>query len=164
MADPKDTAEKRIAPRWIKILLGASLAVNLLVIGLGVGAGLRIKNASKDFGGGARGGIAFVAALERDDRRQLVQKTKDARRASQQDGRANMRQILADLRSDSFDIDAFQAALLAQQSRTKTAQDVIRTALVAQVAVMTAGERAAYADRIEAHLQRGKKRHGQKRP
>ena len=65
------TVSTRRSPLWMRILLGVSLALNLAVAGLVVGASLRLIGpdgppAPHTFGG------ALIRALPHDDRREIA--------------------------------------------------------------------------------------------
>lgn len=142
--------------RWALI---ASLAVNLGVAGMALGAW---------FHGGPGGREAMVRDLgfgPYDDA--LRPEDRDALRAAMRgklgDLVASRRQIagdvtavLAALRADPFDAEALDTALAAQQAhlsaRMKLGNDTMRDFL----AGLSQADRLAFADRLEAHLKRGR--------
>lgn len=143
---------------WLRIVFGLSLALNLLVLGVAVGAALR-------FGGpdGARRpppvvGAALYRELPRDDRRafrQAMEKSPQARGPGRKEVAG---QIAALLRASPFDISALQALLDDQAAQRGQWQKAASQALIAQLARMDPQERAAYADRVEEALSRSGQR------
>lgn len=143
---------------WLRIVFGLSLALNLLVLGVAVGAALR-------FGGpdGARRppqvvGAALYRELPRDDRRafrQAMEKSPQARGPSR---KAVAGQIAALLRTTPFDMSALQALLDDHAAKRGQWQMAANRALIAQLAQMDPQERAAYADRVEEALSRSGQR------
>lgn len=151
--DKPKTPRKRI---WLRVLFGASLAMNLLVIGLAVGAAFR-------FGGpdGVRPppssfGSAMYRALSPEDRRTMRTATKrspedhDARR------RAHAETIGAAVRAVPFDAVALQTMLQAQAERRDVWQKTVQTAWLKLLSEMSDEERAAYAERLEHSMTHGK--------
>lgn len=134
---------------WMRVLLGVSLALNLLVIGLVVGTMLR-------FGGpdGARQpprsvGLAMVRALPGEERRALLGKIRGEQRAQRGQREAETRLVLEALRADPFDRQALDQVLERQAEDRRDLQLEIQRAWLDRVARMDAGTRFEYADRIE---------------
>lgn len=162
------TPETRPAPagqpsrRWPKLLLAASLTVNLLVAGIVFGAVLHDR---RDHGSkppptrdAARTGgfTPFFDAMPRDARRQMETALRD--RGGLEPDRAALaeefRDLIAALRGEPFDPAALDAVLLAQHQRLSDRVLAGREVLVEQVTAMSAGERAEFADALEARFQR----------
>lgn len=151
--------------RWSRLVLVVSLGLNLLVAGLVVGsfAGKERRGpppaalSGRDMGYGP-----YIGALDREAR---VAASKDLRaqlpswRNLKAERAAHFRAVVAALRADPYDPDAL-AALMAQQ-RDMLARGQIAGAqtLLTQIDAMDASRRAAYADRLEAFLERGPKSH-----
>lgn len=150
--------------RRFRILLGLSLALNLLVVGIVAGAVWR--------SGGDRDGRwhrappslqnyaePYVRALPRAERRALH---KAIRQSHPQSGRAARREayaaMLAALRAEPFAPDAVEGILKAQRDRVVSVQSAAQAQWMASVMAMSPAERAAYADRLEERLKRGHKR------
>lgn len=140
------------APRWMRILLVVSLALNLLVAGLLVGAAL-------GEGGPGRGPRPaelalgpLARALDEGDRRAILQDL-HGHPGLQGLGRdrrnAGLREIAAALRADPFEPDRAKAALAAQAEEIAHAQSAVQDALIARLAAMSPEARRAFADRLE---------------
>ena len=147
------------APRmrgWVRVVLFVSLALNLAVVGLVAGVALR-------HGGEKRAGppradhmsLAYVRALDRTDREAI----RDAMRAALPDRaqlragqRAAFAAVLAAVRSDSFDPAEVERLLEAQFAVSEGRQQLGRQFLIERLGMMSAAERAAFADRVEENL------------
>ena len=108
------------SPLWLRVLLFASLAANLLVVGLVAGAA--------SYGGGramaARepGFGFFEAALDKADRaalRAAFLARAEGVRTPRREMRARMESILAALRADPYDPAALEAAMAAAAARAE---------------------------------------------
>lgn len=140
---------------WVRVLLGLSLALNLLVIGLIAGALLRGGGPDRMRDAPVHFGAALLRALPDEDRRAVMRTLRsDAPdRGSRRDA---ARQIASALRAEPFDAQALQTALAAQADRLDQLQRATRAAWLARVAQMSPDARAAYADRVEARLTRAR--------
>jgi len=135
-----------------------SLALNLLVVGLVAGAML---------GGGPResdgrtdtlrtlGLGPFALALPRDERAELVQRLdRAALRVERREIGAAMRALQVALRSDPFDRDRAEAALLRARGAAERVQAQGHAALLDQLQAMTPQQRADLAERLSRALRR----------
>lgn len=150
--------------RWLKPLLFASLAVNLLVAGVVLGAFLSPDGPrSRSEQGPARGiiGEPFIRALPKDDRRALVRDVMN-NRDNIQESRESLRQrfqsFLAVLRTDPFDTEEATRLLREQRQVAVKRQEIGEALLMKRLEEMTPDERAAYADALEKSLRRLRKR------
>lgn len=145
------------APRWMRIALVLSLAVNLLVAG--IVAGMIVTGGPGGRGGPDRRDVAglYTRALDAADRRALrrayLHQLRDAEGAR---GAvlAEFRDVLRILRSEPFDAAALQAALARQRARGAARQEEGQRLLAEVLQAMSPSERAAYADRLEEGLAR----------
>lgn len=160
---PAPQVERR-APRWMKITLILSLAANAVVLGLVAGVVLR--------GGPGDGGprmirdgiLPLTQALDPKDRREIGE---DIRRTLQaQDSRGDVQwehqKTLALLRADPFDAAAFAVHLEGQAARGMVRIKTSQEALIRHLNALSVEDRLAYADRVEAALQ--KRRNGPPKP
>lgn len=162
MADPlQDMAQPPAPPqkslRGLRIALGVSVALNLLVVGVVAGAILR--------DGGPRDRMVrdldlgpFTEALSPDDRaamrREFVARMPEmgeARRAM----RAEFRDLLALLRAEPFDPEAMRQVMTGQRARMQERVDLGQELLLQRLESMTPDARQAFADRLEDRLRRG---------
>ncbi len=154
--DPK---MDRKAPRWMKIVLGLSLAVNLLIFGVIFGAAMRHGEGWREAGGnGMREGFALLAALDREDRRAILREVRTVQDRSAR--RAQITQLLALLRAETLDVAALQELIAEQRSMGAQMQELMAASWTARIERMGAAERAAYADRLESWMSRRGPRHG----
>lgn len=144
--------------RWPKLLLAASLTLNVLVLSLVVGAHLREdrdqrRSPAPDRTMLREGGFApFFDAMPRDARKNMA----DALRAAGRDAgpdraalAADFRDFVAVLRVEPFDPAALSGVLAAQHARIEERVAAGRDILVGQIAAMSPDERAAFADALE---------------
>ncbi|MEL6913455.1 MAG: periplasmic heavy metal sensor [Pseudomonadota bacterium] len=146
--------------RGTRVALYLSLAFNLLVIGLVLGALVTQGQRAEDRRPPAAGEFGFgavIAALAPVERRALG---REMRRALRAEGRtrgalrAQLDGVVAALRADSFAPEAVSALLDVQLSEAEFRLALARDLFVARLAAMDAAERAAFADRLEAELAR----------
>lgn len=155
MSDETDMTARAGAPRWMKILLVVSLALNLLVVGMV--AGFAIKGGPKWHDGPPGGAGAMHRALSEADRVELKQRMIREFR-SEKGGRAAFRQemdgLVTLLRAETFDAAAAAERMARLRDvfdgRVASAQGL----LVDYWGEMSPADRAAYADRLEAEMQR----------
>ncbi|WP_226780489.1 periplasmic heavy metal sensor [Oceaniglobus trochenteri] len=147
-----------------RILLVLSLAANLLVVGVVVGAKLSDRGGHDDRRGPEQalreiGNVPFVMALPRDDRSALIKELGGTRskafRANRERLRERFEAVLALLRADDFDAEALRALMAEQRETLFERQKLGEDLLIARLSGMSAKDRAAYADRLDRSLRRG---------
>lgn len=152
-------------PRWARIALISSLALNVAVIGL-LG-GLMIAARDVAVGGLPIDGFRFVVQyLPEDDQNELrrnIVSNRDEMRALRTAMKENREALLAALRADPFDAGATSAAIKAQADATIRFSSTAREALIAQITALSLDERLAFADRIEEELKERRRRGGPRR-
>lgn len=160
MTETQNTApvQSPAAPRGVKIALAVSVALNLAVAGLAVGAWLGDgphKGMPRDMSFGP-----FSEALDDADRRAIrrallerVGEFREQREAA----RTEFEALLASLRADPFDPAALKAALAALEARNAERLELGRTLIETRLIEMSPEERAHFADRLEKGLRRGGK-------
>lgn len=159
--DPKVTAK---TPRTIKLVLVASLALNLLVLGAVSGAVLSGKGSKDQRVQMSHGLTPYVRALDKEQRRALGGefRSKGGKfRVSRDDVRTAYAPVLTLLRAENFDAVAFQAAMDAQSNafrdQNRSRDTAGRAGLVKVVGSMSTQERAAFAQALSEALERGPK-------
>ncbi|SMR71451.1 Heavy-metal resistance [Aliiroseovarius halocynthiae] len=164
MSDQTPQSETRPRRRWSRWVLVASLTVNLLVLGLVVGANFSgHRGHDFDHRGPERGAIRdlgfgpIAKALDDKDRREIGRafrresgSFKENRAALEQD----FNTLLQVLRSDRFDPVRFETALSAQADRLRARGETLRKLVAEKVAAMSVDERNAFADRLEDAVDR----------
>ena len=158
-----ETAPKRQG-RVLRIALIASLAVNLLIVGLVAGAFLSGgPKTTRGVGGGPGGFSPLARALEEEDRRATraaLRSRGKALRASRQGDRQDLQRVLAALRADPMDLSTIETIFAAQRTRAADRIEIGQAVLLERSQAMTPGERQAYADRVEGELAKGPRRKG----
>lgn len=140
---------------WVKVVLAVSLALNLGVAGLAVGAfvkngGPPPRHEDRDMGLGPLGD-----ALDRSDRRALRRAFLESFpefKAGRAAFRADFTALLAALRAEPFDSVALDAAVTVIADRNTERLATIRDIISDYLAQMTPETRTAFADRLEREL------------
>ncbi|MGX9357214.1 periplasmic heavy metal sensor [Roseobacteraceae bacterium S113] len=162
MADLQTDPPKTRVPVWVKIALVSSLALNLIVAGLVIGA-VSQGGPGKGPGMGRDGGATpFARALDKDDRRAVGREIRRSLRdgaggAQMEARRQGQSEALALLRAEEFDSDAFATVMARQADFTKTLAQTGSSVLSRHLGQMSYEERLDYADRVEEQLKKRRK-------
>lgn len=158
-----DTA-KRGFP-WGRVILFGSLAVNLMVAGLVIGAVLRghdggDRHHKRDHNPVLRqlGFGPFVQALPDAGKQALTQsilREAGSFRENRKKLREKFEAILTTLRADPYDPSELERLLTEQRQRLTERQALGQSLLLEQLAGMSAAERLSYADALDKALRRG---------
>jgi len=145
---------------WLRIVLAGSLALNLAVAGLAIGAVIRFRDDGGPKAGPPFGSMMF-RELDPETRRSLRQKAGGDHGSFHDRRRAEGAAILTLLRADPFEVEALTGFIEGQASSGRDFQKSVQQAWVARVGAMTVDERAAYADELQQRMRRphGPKRH-----
>lgn len=149
---------------WVKVLLAVSLALNLAVLGLVAGAGLRAektwhtgspdhaRNVVRDLG------LApIIGAFPPEMRREMAREFRDRSgppRADRLALAAELEDALGVLRSEPFDRAALEGLLNRQRDRVAARLSAGRDVVLDRIEAMSAQERVAFADKLEKSLAR----------
>lgn len=145
--------------RSLQVLLFASLALNLLVVGLVLGAAFshRADDDHRHRSHVSQPGGPLAAALERRDRRAVGRELRQAigaERAAQGSARSSYGNVIAVLTATPYDADAMRAAVTAQMQPAIRRVELGVDILLDRLDGMTPAERAAYAERLQEVLER----------
>ncbi|MGB3313754.1 MAG: periplasmic heavy metal sensor [Albidovulum sp.] len=163
MVDGKPGNDTRnAAGRWTKIILVLSLAMNLFVIALVVGASFGHHRWHRPHSGVSDVGVGlFTEVLTRRDRAALrdaflaaAPDFREQRRAAQDD----FTDLAEALRQDPLDLALVDTLVARHGTRIAERIDLGRRLLSERIGQMSASERADFADRIDARLKRGRRR------
>lgn len=156
---PPSAAAPAPPARGLKIALALSVALNLAVAGLAVGAWLSDgprRGMPRDMTFGP-----FSEALDDADRRalrkSLFERAGEFRNAREA-ARAEFETLLTTLRAEPFDAEAMKIALGAIETRNAERLELGRSLIEARLVEMTEAERLAFADRLEKGLGRGERK------
>lgn len=165
MTDPiTQTPVQATASRGVKIALAISLALNLAVAGLAIGA--RLGGGHRDMPRDMSFG-PFSEALDSIDRRAIRRALLDRMgefRTSRAEARAEFETLLGTLRADPFDAEAMKTALSAIEARNAQRLDLGRSLIETRLIEMSPEDRQAFADRLEKGMRRGGRDGDQVRP
>ncbi len=162
--------------RWVKILLAASLGVNLLIGGLVFG---NFLHGRADIGG-PEGRIPiearmlremglgpFLGAFVSEQRRQLAHDLREHVPTTQNNRAALVREltdILQAIRAEPYDSVALEAVFASQNGRISDRVTQGRNVVLDAIMSMNNEERAAFADRMEHSMRRAMTRAGHDQP
>ncbi|KUF12170.1 periplasmic heavy metal sensor [Pseudoponticoccus marisrubri] len=161
---------RRGAPKpWLRIVLFASLALNLAVAGLV--AGMLLSGGPRPPDGRHKPGDAIFPYTRAFDEAQGRALRDNLRQAFREDWDGVRRDLLDDyraalevLRAEPFDAQAMQALVEAQVARAEARRLRGQEVFLAMLEGMSPEDRRAYADRLEDHLARLDARRRDKRP
>ncbi len=147
-----DMPQPARAARRFKWLLGVSLALNLAIVGLIIGAVFHGHPGPSS--SHMRSGFALVAALEREDRKAVLQGLRERGREQRQAHRGYHEALLDQLRSEEFSPDTLRGLVTESANGLRDVQDEVAERLLARLSEMSLQERRDYADRVERKLRR----------
>lgn len=160
----KPTSSKPRRQRLLRVVLFVSLALNLLVVGLVLGAVVtrgsdmpgRQVMLDLSFGPYTRALAPADRAALRDAWRDQSVNWWDIREAH----RAELDAFVAALRAEPFDLTEVETILDRQHTRQSEQRQLARTILSERLTSMSPSDRAAYADRLEAASREPPQRRG----
>ena len=140
--------------RGVRVLLFVSLGLNLLIIGVAVGAVLRFVGPEPIRAPARSPGIEIVRALPPELRRDMFRELRAAgsdRRGAQ---RRDLQDLLDVLRADPFDRAAADAVMRRQGEARAGFETRLRAALLDKLEALPPEERALYAERLSHAMDR----------
>ncbi len=142
--------------RWVRVLLFASLAFNLAVVGLV--AGFVLNGPPKPRGERHDPVLPYTRAFDEDQQREV---RRALRRSFAGDGKRSREGYLSDyesalelLRTEPYDAARVSELLSAQAARGVRVRQRGQEVLSSYLAGMSADERRAYADRLETEVEK----------
>ncbi|OWU82891.1 hypothetical protein ATO6_21555 [Oceanicola sp. 22II-s10i] len=158
MTPAPDAKPTRLRP-WLKVLFAASLALNLLIVGVAGGLALfhgpdgdHRKPPRVDRYGGP-----LTGALTREDKRAIWQELRAAYREgrpSRDEMRAEFATVVQALRADPYDPTVVEDSLNRQYQMAVERQRLGQDLLMKRLREMSPDERRAFADRLEEGMNR----------
>jgi hypothetical protein len=158
MTKDNEMAEVGTKKRWMPIVLGLSLAVNLAVIAAVSGAALRHKNYDKGRQHVDKGGAIYMRALPHETRREIFGKLRENKRNIG----INPAEMLDILKHVPFDVDAATRVLNAQNDAGLQRVQAVTDAWLTEITEMSVKERDAYAGRLQELLEQREERRKEK--
>ena len=157
MAEQQTPEKGSSVKLWVRMLLLVSLGLNVAIAGIALGAFYRFGAPSSDKRPPRGDEIAgtYTRALNSEDRRAIARQMRRQQRdvlPTRAEFRAQFQDVVAALRSEDFDAEVL-ADLFAQQrafgmKRAELGHDL----LLERLTLMSAEERAGFADRLEENL------------
>lgn len=158
--DPMPSGARR--KRWSRIALILSLALNMLLVGVLVGGALRDGDSRARKDGASMSLRPMIQALSPEMRRKIGREIGKnlwkERRRNANTVRVDLAPIIDVLRQEPFDPAALEAAFEQHLARLSNRQSIAQQVYRTHIAAMSDTERAAYADRLEQHLRRPRKK------
>jgi len=146
-----DVVTQKFCPRWVKLLLIASLALNVAIGGAILGAALRGTPPS-GAAGSPPDGISIIArAMPPAYQSQLRQYLRDTRTVLQPDRRVLLglgRRLVLALEAEPFEPETIRAIFADQRNMLDNIQKAGHEALLKQIVKMTPAERTAFARKL----------------
>ncbi|TCP60834.1 putative membrane protein [Rhodovulum bhavnagarense] len=143
---------------WVRVMLIASLALNLLILGMVGGAVVGHRGASTraDLGEAAYG--PYARALADEDRaalRAAMRSQAPRLRENRKAVRQGFNDLLDALRAEPYMPEHVAVILATQEAHARDQGEIWRDLMTERLAAMTPEQRAAFADRLERVLRRG---------
>ena len=156
-------SSERPRRRWLwRLLFGASLALNLLIVGIVAGwvASKGPERTPNDVDRTARslGMEPFVRALSPEDKVALVRSARSERAGLSENRRglqSRLQSLLRAIRAEPFDPEDVRSLLSDQRAAVADRQAIGERLFLERLSQMSAEERASYAERLEGELKRG---------
>lgn len=156
----RDQTRPAGCPRWLRWLLGVSLALNLAVLGLGIGAALRFHDPDR-MPPPRSVATALIREMPEERRQALRERAFVPHADPGARRREDAQEVSAALKTVPFDAATLRAVLVRHGDRRAAFQVSVLDAWLDQVLGMTDAERAAYAGRLERAI--GRDRHDRDR-
>lgn len=150
------TEKPKNGRRGRRILLIASLALNVVVVCVAIGAFVGIRNHDGPSMEAGRFSAVYVRALEHEDRRAIGKHIRKAYRADRSDRQADrdrVVQMVAVLKADPLDATALRNVRQALDESAQRRRMVAFDVWLGYVEKMTNEQRTAYADRMQNVLE-----------
>jgi len=137
---------------WFRLVLGISLALNLLIIGLAAGAAYRFSGPDGTRRPPPSLGAMLYRELPRADRRAFRKAMQAAPTGHTPDWGAEAQELGAALRASPFDAGAVAAIVARHAHHRSSWQDTATRLWMDRIATMTDAERDAYSQRVQDAL------------
>jgi uncharacterized membrane protein len=138
---------------WLRIVLAGSLAFNLAVAGLAVGAMIRFRDEARPRPGPNFGAMMF-RELDHGTRRSLREKAGGDHGNFHDRQRAEGETLLTLLRADPFEPEALSSFIETQAATGHDFKTLVQNAWVNKVMTMSAEDRVSYADELQDRMSR----------
>jgi len=164
-----ETKPNKGTSRGRRILLIASLGLNILVLFVVIGAAVGLQR----HGGSPRSssmdgpGAVYVRALEFDDKRALGREIRKAQRelkVNHKEDRVLIEDMASVLRSTPFDAEMLKSVRATLNEKSALRRQVAFDVWLSYVEEMSAEDREAYADRMLEVLEKGPRKYKKDKP
>ncbi|MDJ0821909.1 MAG: periplasmic heavy metal sensor [Paracoccaceae bacterium] len=161
MSDLNDKGARRMSG-WVRVVFFASLALNLLVAGLVIGLIWSGGPPRGEVLNGRDGVTPYTRAFDEEQRRAIRQALRRSLAESWRENRQGLagpyREALVLLRADPFDAAAMAAVLERQVKFSDARRQRGQEVLTGFLSELSLAERQAYANRLEAEIERLERR------
>lgn len=148
-------------PKWVRVALFLSVALNLLVVGAIAGAVMhndgrhgRPATLHGNLDASVRPFAQALTAQQRKAVGEALRENGPRVQAGAGAVRARLEEMLAVLRADEFSAEAFSDSIMAARAGLNEQQDLAFGAMIAQISAMDMEERMEFADRLERSFRR----------
>ena len=150
-------------PRWLKIAFVASLAVNVIVVGMFAGHAIRDDRT----GAGANRQVEWIIKLMPEDRRAFAktefEPLREVLALEQRKQRKHLEEIVDAIRSDPFVPETLSAVLETRRLSSVKRREIVQEQLVTTLAGFSTSERKEFADNIEDQIRKWQKLRAEQR-
>ncbi|MEO1919533.1 MAG: periplasmic heavy metal sensor [Paracoccaceae bacterium] len=149
----ENSSPQTSTPRWIKIALILSLAINLGVVGILGGAALRAPEARRNNVEAPEGVAMLARAMPQSHQRELrenLRTQRDELRSDRQELKNLRGRFITSLRAEPFDINAVRDVFASQRTVLDQLTASGHDSVIDQIEKMTPQERALYIRRLLA--------------
>jgi len=154
MTNTSDMRPLRRCPLWVKILLVASISLNLVVAGVVGGKALRMREEGGRFERMTARIVAMLPEERREEGRAILTARTDEIRALGAERLAANRRVLEAMRAEPMETAALEAALRARREAMAKRVAVFHKGIAELAGTLSPAERAAFAAEIEQKLRR----------
>jgi len=148
------TVKNAGCPRWVKIVMIASLALNVIVVGLFTGLSMKSEKSANGPGRQVDWIIRLVPEERREFTRTHFEPLKDVLIAQRMNRLDYLDQIVEAIRSEPFLPERLSAALASRRDSSAKRREIVQDGLVELLSKFSPDERKMFAEGIHDQVQK----------